>query len=355
MLASLPVHGCTSTCVRAPERIGQPVLAGASPAAIESVARRGRRPQRLADRSAPQRSHWWSRCAAPRLGDRRADRPVVLAAARAGRLATREKPASDGARIWLAFARQKLEELDVLAERVCGGRGREREALLARTARRSRAAQSRRAQRRGSSERARVGARRPSCDARRAPDERRRPASAPLKPAALPDHHHRLVPADRRDPPRARQLQAGELDEAGYEAAHASRRSSAACASRRSSGLDVLVHGEFERNDMVEYFGEQLDGFAFTQPAGCSSYGSRCVKPPIIYRRRQPPGADDGRLVALRPVADRAADEGHADRPGHDPAMVVRARRPAARRDLPPDRAGDPRRGAGPGGGRHRA
>lgn len=48
-------------------------------------------------------------------------------------------------------------------------------------------------------------------------------------------------------------------------------------------GLDVLVHGEFERNDMVEYFGEQLAGFAFTQNGWVQSYGSRCVKPPIIF------------------------------------------------------------------------
>jgi len=48
-------------------------------------------------------------------------------------------------------------------------------------------------------------------------------------------------------------------------------------------GIDVLVHGEFERNDMVEYFGEQLEGFVFTQNGWVQSYGSRCVKPPIIY------------------------------------------------------------------------
>jgi len=48
-------------------------------------------------------------------------------------------------------------------------------------------------------------------------------------------------------------------------------------------GIDVLVHGEFERNDMVEYFGEQLDGFAFTKVGWVQSYGSRCVKPPIIF------------------------------------------------------------------------
>ncbi len=48
-------------------------------------------------------------------------------------------------------------------------------------------------------------------------------------------------------------------------------------------GIDVLVHGEFERNDMVEYFGERLSGFVFTQNGWVQSYGSRCVKPPIIY------------------------------------------------------------------------
>ena len=48
-------------------------------------------------------------------------------------------------------------------------------------------------------------------------------------------------------------------------------------------GLDVLVHGEFERNDMVEYFGERLDGFVFSENGWVQSYGSRCVKPPIIY------------------------------------------------------------------------
>ncbi|ABA58211.1 methionine synthase (B12-independent) [Nitrosococcus oceani ATCC 19707] len=60
---------------------------------------------------------------------------------------------------------------------------------------------------------------------------------------------------------------------------------------QESYGLDVLVHGEAERNDMVEYFGEQLEGFAFTQNGWVQSYGSRCVKPPIIYGdvvRRQP-------------------------------------------------------------------
>ena len=56
-------------------------------------------------------------------------------------------------------------------------------------------------------------------------------------------------------------------------------------------GLDVLVHGEFERNDMVEYFGTQLEGYIFTQNAWVQSYGTRCVKPPVIWSdvsRREP-------------------------------------------------------------------
>ena len=48
-------------------------------------------------------------------------------------------------------------------------------------------------------------------------------------------------------------------------------------------GLDVLVHGEFERNDMVEYFGSQLNGYLFTQNAWVQSYGTRCVKPPVVW------------------------------------------------------------------------
>ncbi|MFY1638143.1 5-methyltetrahydropteroyltriglutamate--homocysteine S-methyltransferase [Solwaraspora sp. WMMB335] len=75
---------------------------------------------------------------------------------------------------------------------------------------------------------------------------------------------------------------AGTLDEAGYvqrmrdEVAHVIRL-------QEQLGLDVLVHGEPERNDMVQYFGEQLDGFAATEHGWVQSYGSRCVRPPIIY------------------------------------------------------------------------
>ena len=73
-----------------------------------------------------------------------------------------------------------------------------------------------------------------------------------------------------------------ELDEAGYTAAM-QREIAHAVKKQEELGLDVLVHGEAERNDMVEYFGEQLAGFAFSQNGWVQSYGSRCVKPPIIY------------------------------------------------------------------------
>ncbi|MGC4232377.1 MAG: 5-methyltetrahydropteroyltriglutamate--homocysteine S-methyltransferase [Niabella sp.] len=75
---------------------------------------------------------------------------------------------------------------------------------------------------------------------------------------------------------------AKEIDDATYESL-LRKETEKAIRIQEELGLDVLVHGEFERNDMVEYFGEQLSGFAFTENGWVQSYGSRCVKPPIIY------------------------------------------------------------------------
>jgi 5-methyltetrahydropteroyltriglutamate--homocysteine methyltransferase len=74
----------------------------------------------------------------------------------------------------------------------------------------------------------------------------------------------------------------GELSYADYEA-FLRKETEAAIHWQEEIGLDVLVHGEFERNDMVQYFGEQLSGFAFTKHAWVQSYGSRYVRPPIIF------------------------------------------------------------------------
>jgi 5-methyltetrahydropteroyltriglutamate--homocysteine methyltransferase len=77
-------------------------------------------------------------------------------------------------------------------------------------------------------------------------------------------------------------FKAGSLDQPGYQRAMKDEIRFA-IERQEKIGLDVLVHGEPERNDMVEYFGEQLEGFAFTKNGWVQSYGSRCVKPPIIF------------------------------------------------------------------------
>jgi 5-methyltetrahydropteroyltriglutamate--homocysteine methyltransferase len=83
-----------------------------------------------------------------------------------------------------------------------------------------------------------------------------------------------------------RQLRArwkkGDLTDDAYQTA-LQQATAEAVRWQEDLGLDVLVHGEFERNDMVEYFGELLDGFAFTAYGWVQSYGSRCVKPPVLY------------------------------------------------------------------------
>ncbi len=82
---------------------------------------------------------------------------------------------------------------------------------------------------------------------------------------------------------RARAAHArGEMSYVDYEA-FLRKETEAAIRWQEEIGLDVLVHGEFERNDMVQYFGEQLSGFAFTKHAWVQSYGSRYVRPPIIF------------------------------------------------------------------------
>jgi 5-methyltetrahydropteroyltriglutamate--homocysteine methyltransferase len=78
------------------------------------------------------------------------------------------------------------------------------------------------------------------------------------------------------------EFKAGKLDEAGYKKAMQAEIKSVVDF-QHEVDIDVLVHGEPERNDMVEYFGEQLAGFVFSSNGWVQSYGSRCVKPPIIF------------------------------------------------------------------------
>jgi len=79
-----------------------------------------------------------------------------------------------------------------------------------------------------------------------------------------------------------RKFKKGDIDKATYEE-ELKAATKTAIKWQEEVNLDVLVHGEFERNDMVEYFGEQLEGYVFTENGWVQSFGSRCVKPPIIY------------------------------------------------------------------------
>jgi 5-methyltetrahydropteroyltriglutamate--homocysteine methyltransferase len=86
-----------------------------------------------------------------------------------------------------------------------------------------------------------------------------------------------------------RRAEAGEITQEEYER-FVEGAIADAIARQEALGLDMLVHGEFERNDMVQYFGEQLSGFAFTHHGWVQSFGSRYVRPPIIYGDVKRPG-----------------------------------------------------------------
>jgi 5-methyltetrahydropteroyltriglutamate--homocysteine methyltransferase len=101
------------------------------------------------------------------------------------------------------------------------------------------------------------------------------------------------------------QLGRGELDRAGYDAAMA-RLITDAIGWQERMGLDVLVHGEFERTDMVEYFAEQMDGYHTTSHGWVLSYGSRCTRPPILAA---PPSITEPMTVNEWKLAQAATDK----------------------------------------------
>ncbi len=182
---------------------------------------------------------------------------------------------------WLAFARQKLDETVTLA-RLLDGRATavDRARVAAATAALNARRESPRLHRPEVAERlGRIG------DDDRVRDNpyavrvkaQQRALGLPLFPTTTIGSFPQT--AEIRAARRA--FKQGELGQEAYEAR---MRAEIGDAVRRQEalGLDMLVHGEAERNDMVEYFGEQLDGFAFTRNGWVQSYGSRCVKPPII-------------------------------------------------------------------------
>ena len=182
---------------------------------------------------------------------------------------------------WLAFALQKLEELQVLAGALRHGRLSVKDALEANRA----AIEARRRSSRVNNPvvQAAVAAvteslgRRQSAYAQRAARQ-----AALLKLPAFPTTTIGSFPQTAEIRHARSEFKAGRLDAGSYRIAMQAEIARSV-QEQEALDLDVLVHGEAERNDMVEYFGEQLDGYAFSQFGWVQSYGSRCVKPPILF------------------------------------------------------------------------
>lgn len=181
---------------------------------------------------------------------------------------------------WLAFGAEKIAEVTALrralsahADAIAGALEASREAL------RSRAADPRV---RVPAVRDRVAAL-TDADARRTPYAERRPAqdaAVPLPP--VPTTTIGSFPQTTSLRVARRELRDGLIDAAGYEQRMRSEIVEV-IRLQEDIGLDVLVHGEPERNDMVQYFAEQLAGYAATENGWVQSYGSRCVRPPILF------------------------------------------------------------------------
>ncbi len=182
---------------------------------------------------------------------------------------------------WLAFAKQKLEELDVIKAALEGGRESVRAELesnqSAITSRRQSSRVNNPAVRQAIASIDAQFGNRSSVYADRAAKQ-----AEILDLPKFPTTTIGSFPQTSDIRRARRHFKAGKIDEAAYLAAMETEI--ARCVREQEAlGLDVLVHGEAERNDMVEYFGEQLDGYAFTDFGWVQSYGSRCVKPPILF------------------------------------------------------------------------
>lgn len=182
---------------------------------------------------------------------------------------------------WLAFALQKLDELRLLAKALNQGRDAVKTELAANRS----AIEARRHSPRVNNPA--VKAALAQIDAQLG-QRQRGYAERAVKQAALlqlpifPTTTIGSFPQTAEIRQARSEFKAGRLNEAAYcDAMRAEIERSVR--EQEALGLDVLVHGEAERNDMVEYFGEQLDGYAFSQFGWVQSYGSRCVKPPILF------------------------------------------------------------------------
>ena len=192
-----------------------------------------------------------------------------------------ESRLDDELKQWLAFAVQKIEELDLLRRALANGR----ESVAAELAASARATEARktaaRIHDRTVSER--IAALTPDMRERRAGHaERVKTQSEVLNLPLFPTTTIGSFPQTGAVRKARAEYNRGVLDGKKYDA-FLHQETERAIRWQEEAGLDMLVHGEFERNDMVQYFGEKLAGFAFTVNGWVQSYGSRCVRPPILY------------------------------------------------------------------------
>ncbi|SUB53540.1 5-methyltetrahydropteroyltriglutamate--homocysteine methyltransferase [Nocardia brasiliensis] len=198
----------------------------------------------------------------------------------------------DALRSWLAFGTEKVAEVRLLATGLTQGP----EAISAELADTRAALASRHADPRlnDAQVRARLAALGPDAVTRAPAEERRVLQQDRLQLPPLPTTTIGSYPQTSAIRVARAELRKGEIDQDEYV-----RRMRAEVADvialQEQLGLDVLVHGEPERNDMVQYFAEQLDGFAATELGWVQSYGTRCVRPPILFgdvARRTPMTVD---------------------------------------------------------------
>lgn len=191
-----------------------------------------------------------------------------------------EPEADPALRSWLAFGLEKVTEVVVLARGLKDGRA----AIAAEVAASNDAIASRRSDPRLNNGRirARISSIVSSGAERGPADERRKAQNARLSLPSLPTTTIGSYPQTSAIRVARAELRSGTIDAAEYER-RMKAEIAAVIALQEQLGLDVLVHGEPERNDMVQYFAEQLDGFFATQKGWVQSYGSRCVRPPILY------------------------------------------------------------------------
>lgn len=180
---------------------------------------------------------------------------------------------------WLAFATEKLDELAALKAALVGDGAADRladsRAAIASRARSARVHCDQVARD--------IAALAPDADRRRSPFAQRQAVQrARLRLPDFPTTTIGSFPQTVHIRAARAGFKSGAIGVTAYEAAMRAEIAHA-IGRQEAIGLDVLVHGEAERNDMVEYFGEQLDGFAFTRFGWVQSYGSRCVKPPVIF------------------------------------------------------------------------